>query len=312
VGAALLHVVAFGGSGAGWRAFFGSVGRAAAGTSVLALWILLGLAARDGVEGSIVVQRNFYGRLRVTEYGSAADRDGYGVLYHGIVAHGAQWLHPDRTRELGTYYCETSGIGRALRRHRNDGPWHVGVVGLGIGTVAAYAEAGDTYRFYEINPLVPALAREYFTYLSDSKADVAIVLGDGRLSLERELPQGFDVLLVDAFNGDSIPVHLLSREAFEVYFRHLKPDGILAIHVSNRYLDLEPVVTAAAQALRKAARVVDEHEDTSVCFATAYVLLANREAVLEDAAFATARTPYLDSRVPAWTDDYSNLFYILR
>ena len=124
-----------------------------------------------------------------------------------------------------------------------------GVIGLGVGTLAAYGRAGDSFRFYELNPAVIQVASTYFRFLNESAAATEVVAGDGRLALEREPPQNFDVLILDAFSGDSIPVHLLTRQAFEVYFRHLRPGGIVAVHVTNRYLDLAPVVDALAAAL---------------------------------------------------------------
>src|SRR5213078_3014628 len=130
-------------------------------------------------------------------------------------------------------------------------PRRVGVLGLGCGTLAAYGRTGDTFRIYEINPLVLQLASAEFSFLRDTPAKVETVLGDGRLSLEREPSQQFDVLVMDAFSGDSVPVHLITREAFEIYFRHLKPGGILAVNITNRYLNLEPVMERAANAFDK-------------------------------------------------------------
>src|SRR5262249_51887740 len=152
---------------------------------------------------------------------------------------------------------EHSGVGRAIRQVQQSGPARVGVIGLGTGTLAVYGRAGDYFRFYEINPLVLRLARTQFTFLNDCKARLDAALGDARLSLEREAPENFDVLAVDAFSSDAIPVHLLTREAFELYFRHLKSSGVLAVHVSNKHLDLPPVVKLAAVAVGKEARLVD-------------------------------------------------------
>ena len=142
---------------------------------------------------------------------------------NGTIDHGLQFLSPARRDLPTTYYGPDSGIGITLKAAGATSPLNVGVIGLGVGTLAAYGRQGDRYKFYEINPLVVQLANQEFSFLRDSEAKIDIVLGDGRLSLEQEPPQGFDVLVVDAFSGDSIPVHLLTREAFELYFRHLKP-----------------------------------------------------------------------------------------
>jgi spermidine synthase len=190
----------------------------------------------------------------------------------------------------------------------------VGVIGLGAGTLASYGRRGDHYTFYEINPLVIHLAETAFTFLKDSEAKVDIIPGDARLSLDREPAQGFDVLALDAFSGDSIPVHLLTREAFVLYFRHLKSDGIVAVHVSNMYLDLQPVVQRAAESLGKEAIVVhnDQDADNDILPAT-WVLVSDRRQVFDEGEVKRAGS-LLEQRsdVRVWTDDYSNLFQVLR
>jgi spermidine synthase len=190
----------------------------------------------------------------------------------------------------------------------------VGVIGLGAGTLAAYGRAGDHFTFYEINPLVIRIANEQFIFLRDSPAQINIELGDARLTLEREEPQKFDVLAVDAFSGDSIPVHLLTREAFELYFRHLKPDGVLCVHISNRYLSLEPVVAAAAASLNKQATlIVSDSDDAGAISVASWVEVSSLQGFSEEPSLAAAgkllgRTGnrYL------WTDDYSSLIRILK
>jgi spermidine synthase len=185
---------------------------------------------------------------------------------------------------------------------------------LGAGTLASYGRLGDSYRFYEINPLVIQVAHSQFTYLKDSKAEVQVVLGDARLSLEREPMQHFDVLAVDAFSSDSIPVHLLTREAFLLYFYHLKDDGVLAVHVSNRYVDLEPVVARAAAALGKEAMVVDSDEDESQALAAAsWVLVSGNPAFFQSPLIkAEAKPVEKREKLRMWTDDYSSLYPLLR
>ena len=173
-----------------------------------------------------------------------------------------------------TYYGPNTGVGFAIREKQKEGAIRVGVIGLGTGTLASYGRLGDYYRFYEINPLVLGLARSEFTFLNECKAKVEVAMGDARLSLEKEPDEHFDVLAVDAFSSDSIPVHLLTREAMAVYFRHLNPDGILAVHISNRYLDLQPVLAGQMRAAGKIARVFDTDEDESAdVFGATWVLL---------------------------------------
>src|SRR5580704_8168108 len=178
---------------------------------------------------AVVMMRSFYGSLRVVESkkGAVVTR----MLFHGIVQHGAQYQDPARRDEPTMYFVPESGAGLALR-FGVEGPKRVGIIGLGAGTLAAYGKPGDAFQFYEINPQVIGLAKSYFTFLSDSKATITIVTGDARLSLEQENGPLYDVFLADAFSGDAIPVHLLTREAFDLYVRHLKPSGILAVHIS--------------------------------------------------------------------------------
>ena len=261
-------------------------------------------------ESTRTMARNFYGGLRVTENDvgtGAASR----TMVHGTVIHGRQFTDAGRRRERIAYYAPASGIGIALNALR-PGPLKVGVIGLGAGSLAAYAERGDAFRFYEINPLVETLARNEFTYLSGSLGRTAVVLGDGRLSLERETGQGYDLLAVDAFSGDSIPVHLLTTQALELYFRHLKPGGILALHVTNAHLDLPPVVETIRRALGKhAVLITNERDEDREVYAATWALLSSRpftSPLIEDGA---KEPPYRPELRP-WTDDYNNLFQILR
>jgi spermidine synthase len=219
-----------------------------------------------------------------------------------------------------TYFGPNSGIGLALRAKQKTGPIRVGVIGLGTGTIAAYGRLGDYYRYYEINPLVlqlsrpePATASTQFTFLADCQARHDVVLGDGRLSLEREAPQNFDVLAVDAFSSESVPVHLLTREALELYFRHLKPDGILAVNISNRFIDLEPLVDGQCRTLGKTDRLVDSEDDDSQDLFPAMWMLATSPASGFDKLILDGSAEVKPGRrIKLWTDDYSNLFQILR
>jgi spermidine synthase len=197
---------------------------------------------------------------------------------------------------------------------RARGAVKIGVIGLGVGTLAAYGRPGDKVRVYEINPQVVDLALKEFTYLGDTKAELDVILGDARLSLEAEPPQGFDVLAVDAFSSDSIPVHLLTAEAFRDYFRHLGPGGILAVHISNRYLDLKPVLRMAAEKFGKEARIVeDDSNDDKGTYGTTWVLFADSAEVFAEAPLAGAvETLTSDRPIRLWTDDYSDLYAILK
>jgi SAM-dependent methyltransferase len=266
----------------------------------------------DFASGARLMTRNFYGSMRVYDSGSGETAQRY--LTHGTITHGKQFTAPERRRWITSYYSETSGVGRAIRALEQTGPIKVGVIGLGTGTLAAYGRAGDVFRLYEINPQVIDLAMKEFTFLTDSPAKIETALGDARLVLEREPPQHFDLLAVDAFSSDSIPVHLLTSEAFATYFRHLKPGGILAVHISNRYLDLKPVVLQAARRLGAHAQLVDEDsDDDRAVYGSTWVLLSRDESVFGRPPLAGA-TEALESnrRVRLWTDDYSDLFSILK
>lgn len=266
----------------------------------------------DGfIQGSLVSVRNFYGQLRVQDYDD--DLGTRRQLVHGNILHGDEFTSDELRRKPTTYYCEANPVGQLLKSAT--GPQKVGVVGLGSGTLVAYGRAGDTYRVYEINPMVLKLARERFFYLSDTQAKLDIVLGDARLSLQQEDSQQFDVLLVDAFSGDSVPIHLLTREAFAAYFRHLKPNGVLAIHVSNRYLELPPVVERAADSFgRLAVRYVFQppEDDHNVCSNSDWVLITppeNKDALPD---YAEEDVLKAGPQTPLWTDDFSSLWRVLR
>jgi spermidine synthase len=193
-------------------------------------------------------------------------------------------------------------------------PLRVGVIGLGTGTIAAYGHPGDHYTFYEINPLDVEIAKNEFSYLRESPATIDIVMGDARLSLERQPPQHFDVLAVDAFSGDSIPTHLLTTEALRLYFRHINPGGILAVHISNRYLELEPVVQGAAARIGKACMTVDNADDEQTGqFAATWVLVSDLQTLLQNPEIKTAGKILVNAENERpWTDDYSSIYPLLR
>ena len=286
-----------------------------------ALAALLGItagAAYDGFREQRDVrlsERSFYGVLHVKEY-SPGEETHLRRLVHGTIMHGEQYMQASLRRLVTTYYTPSSGIGAAIRS-RQDHPVKVGVIGLGTGTLAAYGRAGDVYRFYEIDRNVVAIARREFSFLSDSAARIEIALGDARLSLEREAPQGFDVLAVDAFSSDAIPVHLITREALGTYLHHLKPDGIVAFHVSNRFLDLVPVVARIAREQGAQAVLVEDdpdEDDVTGRSRSDWVLVSRSGRALAAKAIVERGGAPAEDRPQwrTWTDDYSNLIQILK
>jgi spermidine synthase len=253
--------------------------------------------------------RNFYGTLQVTESGTEAMVAR--ALYNGTILHGIEFSKPDRSRLTTTYYGPQSGAGLVLQS-RFSSPQRVGVIGLGVGTLAAYGRAGDYFRFYEINPAVIRIASEHFRFLKESEAKTEVVAGDGRLALEHEPEQTFDVLVLDAFSGDAIPVHLLTQQAFEIYFRHLRPGGIIAVHVTNKYLDLASVVESIAASFRKQALVIHSAADRErATYEADWSLVAEDRATLRNFE-AFSRPTMTARRMQPWTDQYSNLFQILK
>jgi spermidine synthase len=189
------------------------------------------------------------------------------------------------------------------------------VIGLGTGTLAAWGKPGDVFKFYELDPQVLAVAQSEFTYLRDSRATIETALGDARLTLERELPQRFDILVIDAFSSDSIPVHLITREALALYLKHMQPDGIIAFHVTNRYLDLPPVVKMIADANGMPSVLVEHDPDESDerYSRTDWTLVTNDRSFLQSSALVQARTEVeVPPRLSLWTDDFNNLLRILK
>jgi SAM-dependent methyltransferase len=277
------------------------------------LAVFVGLQIRNSLVGVRLRVRNFYGELTVKDSGLPTDLDATRSLTHGTINHGEQFLNPAKRDLPTTYYGKNTGIGVAIRSKGRSHSIRVGVIGLGTGTIASYAHPFDYYRYYEINPLVLSIAHTQFTFLADCKGKLEVAMGDARLSLERESPENFDVLAVDAFSGDAIPVHLLTRQAMDLYFRHLRPNGILAVHISNRYLDLQPVILGESQATGHMARVVDtEDEDTEDVFAATWVLVTAPATGFADDILKSSTEIQTPRKVRLWTDDYSNLFQILK
>jgi SAM-dependent methyltransferase len=243
------------------------------------------------------------------------------LLVHARTVHGAQSLDPSRAREPLTYFHRTGPIGQAFDSFA--GPFaksRVAVVGLGAGTLAAYAQPGQSWTFYEIDPAIEAMARDprYFTYLRDARADVRVVLGDARLSLAKEADNSFDLLVIDAFGADAIPVHLLTSEALRIYLRTLQPHGVLAFHLSNRYMDLQPLVGDLANAAGLVALAQDQREISAADeqagkAPSTWVVVARAQEDLGSLA-SESRWRRLQSQASprVWTDDFSNPLSVMR
>jgi spermidine synthase len=230
-----------------------------------------------------------------------------------VISHGIQFTDPKLRNGHFSYYSETSGIGMAIN-NLQPGPRQVGILGLGVGALASYARAGDTFRFYEIAPLIEKVARREFTYLADCRGTVDVVLGDGRLSIEQEPDSKFDILIMDAFSSDSIPVHLVTLEALTLYFAKLKPDGILAIHISNRHLNLAPVLLRASAELNAQFVLIEAESDRSrEIYVTDWVLMTKERDLRKIPEIKKAALKLeLKDGIRLWTDDYSNLIQILK
>jgi SAM-dependent methyltransferase len=295
---------------------------------VVALVANLSFGIHEQMAEARVMVRNFYGTLRVIDLTppkiiliqgetvhSLEPEPGERKLMHGTIDHGLQFLGDlERRRQPTSYYGPSSGVGLALREADERGPIRVGVIGLGPGTLATYGRLGDHYSFYEINPLVIQLARTEFSFLRDCLAEISIVQGDARLALERQPPQNFDVLAIDAFSGDAIPVHLLTREAFAVYFRQLRPDGVVAVNVSNRYVDLQPVVLGSAESLgKRAVAIVNAENEERAISRASWILVSGRQTFFDSGLIKQASVrPREILGLRVWTDDYSNLLRVLK
>jgi spermidine synthase len=263
--------------------------------------------------------RNFYGTLKVFDYSADDPERHYHLLLHGATTHGLQFVSEERAMWATTYYGEQSGVGLAIAQLPQTGR-RLGLVGLGTGTLASYGRPGDYLRIYEINPAVQQLARTRFTFLERCPAKVDVIMGDARLSMERETAHGgsqqFDLLALDAFSSDAIPIHLLTKESFAIYLKQLKPDGVLAVHVSNRYLDLRPVVENLAEYFGLGCAVVpDDDEEQWWIYRTTWILVTRNQALLaSDKIKDKTEEPEKDARTRhlLWTDDYASLYDIVK
>ena len=275
----------------------------------------------DFSDGVLASNRNFYGVIRVIE--TSKDRSSHRYkMYHGQINHGIQFQKGKLKRKPTTYFSVHSGIGLAVRRHPkrlNKQGLHLGVIGLGSGTIGTYLKPKDKFVFYEIDPDVERIARRYFTYLNDGGERIKVVLGDGRISMERELKeQGsrkFDVLAIDAFSGDAIPIHLLTKEAFELYFQHMTSDGVLAVHISNKYVDLEPLLYNIAKEFNIDSVLIEESKNRSKGVkGSTWVLISNNQKFMQHPRVLAYVKPWPDfakQEKVIWTDDYSNLVEFL-
>ncbi len=287
---------------------------------LLVLVFLIQIAYEHNTTAAV---RNFYGSLRVKQslaYPGAVIR----ILSNGNIQHGSQIFSSELSHTPTTYYAHDSGVGLALDNRAScctglDGQnrgRHIGVIGLGTGTIAAYGKTHDQIHFYEINPAVEPIARNLFTYMRDAQArgaEIAVVDGDARTSLAQEPPQNFDVLVIDAFSGDAIPLHLLTTQALALYQRHLAPGGVLAFHISNQHVDLEPEVALLAQAAGMTAMRVASptNEERGEFSATWMLVSADPNFFRIPAVFNNAKTPRTNPRLRLWTDDYSSLLPVL-
>jgi len=282
-------------------------------SALVAAGIALVATQMRGDPATIMRVRNFYGTVTVTHEHEPQKAD-VRSLYHGVIVHGRQVYRVDLRRVPNTYYARTSGLGLALDECCHGRPRRIGVIGLGTGTVAVYGNVGDTIRFYEINRSVQEIALSKFTYLGDSPAFMQIVPGDARVSLAAEASQRYDVLVIDAFSGDAIPGHLLTAQALDIYRRHLAQGGIIAFHVSNRFLALAPVVAQLAQnAGMEAVRVTTPEDQARQIFASEWVLVTSNAEFLANPAVLRVRQPIeIPPGLRLWTDDYSSLFPIIQ
>jgi len=279
-------------------------------------------AAIDYGAGKRVMERDFYGVVRTH------DREVNGVNYramlHGAIMHGGQLLDAQYRGQPADYFGPTSGYGRlfAALNEAKPGPRRIGVIGLGAGVVGAYGRAGDTMIFYEISPKVIEIERREFTFLRDSPARMEVIVGDGRLSLEKELkspgPRGYDVLGIDAFSGDSIPMHLITREAMALYVRHLAPDGVIVFQATNRYVELAPVIKRLATEQGMEAVLISDspegREGADYWMSSTDQVLVTRDARLLQHPRILEASERIEERfdLPTFTDARHNMFRILK
>ena len=304
--AAVLGLVVSWPAGLPMRVFWSAVVTAA-------VWLIV-RDVREDRENAFYRTRNFYGDLHISQNYYDSYHATARTLYHGVIEHGQQVFSPALKTEPTTYYGRKTGVGLAIDLCCSDHARRIGVIGLGTGTIAAYGKPGDVIRFYDINPAVPPIAQRYFTYLRDSKAKIEIVPGDARISMENEAPQNYDVIAIDAFSGDAIPVHLITSEALELYKRHIRPGGIIAFHVSNRFLRLQPVVKQLADHAGMQSILISSADDNKIdVFSADWVLVTNSQAFLAHSELDDDKEDIVvPPKLRRWTDDYNSLLPIVR
>ncbi len=289
------------------------------GGALLLAIVIVGIV-RDQRGGPAFMERSFFGMVRVYDRDPGTEnwrRD----LWNGPIGHGTQLMADGRHLETTLYYTKESGVYATFDLYPLAEGRRIGVLGLGAGTLAALGRAGDEFRFYELDPKVARVAASHFFFLGETPANVEVIVGDGRISLDRELAENgsleLDILVLDAFAGDAIPVHLLTREAFTLYDRHLKPDGVIAVHISNLHFDLSPVVRAAAEHIDRPAVLLQNDSDTErEIYSADWVIVTRNAELLSDPRFQERVTPWVlasaDHESPvAWTDDYVNLLNLM-
>ena len=291
-------------------------------------WVLVIVLSIVGVSGTFFMgkrstdnqrgidnRRNFFGVLTIWEENREDPANHKLLMQHGTTFHGLQFTAPKLKHIPTAYYSPNSGIGVIMQNWPMQDSRRMGIIGLGVGTIAIYGNDNDFIRFYEINPEVERLARQYFTYLDDSKATVEVALGDGRLVMENEPPQDYNILVLDAFSSDAIPIHLLTTEAMEIYLKHLAADGVIAFHISTQHLDLQSIVWKLAEKFNLQTAWIQSAEDqTPGALASDWILLARNDRFLEIEAIKKIKSPpYADlENTPLWTDDHINLLKIIK
>lgn len=309
----------------GWRVIRGTRRRGVFSASLLSVvvgpmvvWGLWGHWNEKWHNPHVVdARRNFFGVLQVFEMSTGPEEYRRRELLNGRILHGVQLLAEGSKDKPTTYFSEDSGIGVSATLMRGESPLRVGTIGLGAGTIACYGQEGDYFTFYEINPEVITVSETWFSFLSDMRdrgGKVDVALGDARLTLENQKRQAFDILAIDAFTGDAIPAHLLTREAFGVYLKHVKKEGVIAVHISNRHLDLKPVVAAAADHYGMRLLQVYAYDDGEVGSAASDWLLLTFNDDFCEAAIQLYEAEEADlsiQRQVVWTDDFSSIWQIM-
>jgi len=264
-------------------------------------------------DNTIVSKRDFYGTLSVTQTGPLEDKETLRHLYHGTISHGWQYTDTQLRTKPISYFGPEAGISKVLDFYSQQRPSiDVGILGLGIGVLVAYGRETDNYRIYELVPSVLEIAKKYFWYLTDTKANVSFTLGDGRLSLEREPPQQFDMLSIDAFSSDSVPMHLMTVEALKVYQKQIKPEGAIVYNVTNRLINLAPMVQLLAQKEGMTAILISDTTAQGDYYKTEFVVVTRNQKLIQDLQLASAKPIVPIQGLKVWTDNHNNLFDVLR